>query len=185
MIRRIYDEEMENAQPINDNNAVGETQLSLWYYLKSCLWYKFFCFKGRARRKEYLVFQGADFLIAGLFYGLLSLSFFPESYVRYTYMVISTVLLIPLFSVTVRRLHDIGLSAWWCVLGVVPYAGIVLLSAIDSQNKINKYGEIPEGKVFKDNGAFLKLLNNGNSKGSNVIAFKPEKTAAKKRRSAA
>ena len=54
------------------------------------------------------------------------------------------VLLIPLLSQQIRRLHDIGASGWWVLLAFfVPYVGWLILfvmSLLPSQPHPNKYG---------------------------------------------
>lgn len=58
-------------------------------------------------------------------------------------------ILIPSLSMTVRRLHDIGKSAWWLLIGFIPYIGSIILfifSVLDSQPGANKYGPNPKGK---------------------------------------
>ena len=54
------------------------------------------------------------------------------------------VFLIPLLSLQIRRLHDIGASGWWVLLGVfLPYIGPMILfcmALLPSQPHPNKYG---------------------------------------------
>lgn len=53
------------------------------------------------------------------------------------------VLLIPLLSQQIRRLHDIGYSGWWVLVGLfVPYIGgfiLLIMSTLPSQPHPNKY----------------------------------------------
>lgn len=53
--------------------------------------------------------------------------------------------LIPGIAVSVRRLHDIGITGWWYFLNLVPIANIVCLVwyATDGQHGPNKYGSNP------------------------------------------
>ena len=47
----------------------------------------------------------------------------------------------------VRRLHDIGKSGWWILIGIVPFIGAILLfffTIRDSQPGINQYGPKPK-----------------------------------------
>jgi uncharacterized membrane protein YhaH (DUF805 family) len=53
-------------------------------------------------------------------------------------------MVIPFLSVTTRRLHDIGLSAWWLLLVFTPCIGGIFLTIcalIAGQQFPNKYGE--------------------------------------------
>ena len=57
-------------------------------------------------------------------------------------------LLVPSIAVTIRRLHDTGRSGWWCLIGLVPVVGgIVLLvfMCLDSTPGANAYGPNPKG----------------------------------------
>ncbi|MCD9150348.1 DUF805 domain-containing protein [Psychrobacter sanguinis] len=63
-------------------------------------------------------------------------------------VVYSLGLAIPIWAVTVRRLHDIGLSGWWSLLSFIPYLGTVVLlimCCMDSKPGSNKYGNNPKG----------------------------------------
>jgi uncharacterized membrane protein YhaH (DUF805 family) len=52
------------------------------------------------------------------------------------------VLIIPTISVTIRRLHDIGKSGWWILLGCIPVANIYLIYLLTQRgDKMdNRYG---------------------------------------------
>ena len=55
--------------------------------------------------------------------------------------------IIPLVTVTVRRLHDTGRSGWWYWVPWVPLTGPVILFfllVIDSQPGDNRYGPNPK-----------------------------------------
>jgi uncharacterized membrane protein YhaH (DUF805 family) len=57
---------------------------------------------------------------------------------------------LPFLAVSVRRLHDIGKSGWWNLIGFIPYAGAIALNlflAIDGDSAPNQYGANPKGKV--------------------------------------
>lgn len=56
--------------------------------------------------------------------------------------------MIPLITVAVRRLHDIGKSMKWLFIQFVPFVGplwFIYLMAVDSQPGENKYGPNPKG----------------------------------------
>ena len=164
----------------NDNQKSTPTDYSFKHYLKVCFWDKFFCFKGRARRKEYITFQLADLFIALCFYGALQFFGTHASLLHTSYSIVSTVLIVPLLSVTVRRFHDTGLSGWWCLLAFIPLITIAFLAIKDTEEDENQYGEIPEGKIFTGpswtNYALPQTTND-----SNVIPFHATKKDKTKR----
>jgi len=104
---------------------------------------KYATFSGRARRSEYwyfvffttifsVVLAGADGIIGAD--GAVSL-------------LLSLPLLLPGLAVTVRRLHDTGLSGWWTLLYLVPIVGAILMLVFlctDSQPGDNVYGPNPK-----------------------------------------
>ena len=56
-------------------------------------------------------------------------------------------LLIPSIALAVRRLHDIGKSGWWLLVGLIPIAGFFVLIyyyVTDSQAQENLYGPNPK-----------------------------------------
>jgi uncharacterized membrane protein YhaH (DUF805 family) len=42
-------------------------------------------------------------------------------------LIVSLGLLLPGLGVSVRRLHDVGRSGWWLLIGLVPLVGIIVL----------------------------------------------------------
>jgi len=115
---------------------------------------KYADFSGRAGRREYWMYalfyaivaiavyvvfgivgaaaarDGSGFALGGLGVTLLSLA-----------------LILPSLAVTVRRLHDIGRSGWWWLIGFIPFGSLVLFifTVLDSQPGDNPYGPNPKG----------------------------------------
>lgn len=115
---------------------------------------KYAKFDGRARRKEYWMFQLFYYLIMAvvfLVFGMLTAVTGSEAFMTIAlgiYFLFVLALLLPMLAVTVRRLHDIGKSGWWILISFVPYIGpIVLLvfCCLDSESGANKYGPNPKG----------------------------------------
>ncbi|CAE6931672.1 Inner membrane protein YhaH [Vibrio sp. B1FLJ16] len=55
--------------------------------------------------------------------------------------------LIPGIAVTVRRLHDIGRTGWWALIGLIPVIGFIVLiifAATDGDKGSNEYGLDPK-----------------------------------------
>ncbi|MEM0976985.1 MAG: DUF805 domain-containing protein [Pseudomonadota bacterium] len=43
------------------------------------------------------------------------------------YTVVALGLLLPNIAVSIRRLHDMGKSGWWLLIGLVPFVGLIVL----------------------------------------------------------
>ncbi len=59
--------------------------------------------------------------------------------------------MVPFFSVYVRRLHDIGRSGWWILLHLIPVIGpitLLVFTVLDSQPGDNAYGPNPKKAVY-------------------------------------
>jgi uncharacterized membrane protein YhaH (DUF805 family) len=128
--------------------------------IRSCF-AQFATFSGRARRSEYWWFS--QFSILAGFVGIVVLalisgivgSILPDSVSGAFTALVSLVavvgyfmLVIPGLAVFSRRMHDTGRSAWWLLLCVVPFGGIVLLvfACSDSQPD-NRYGPSPKSRA--------------------------------------
>ena len=99
-------------------------------------------FRGRARRKEYWMFTLINGII-GFVMGLLGLTILSWIY--------SVAVFIPSLAVGVRRIHDIGKSAWWILLFLIPVIGwiwLIILFVQDSQPGENQWGENPKGEYM-------------------------------------
>lgn len=78
---------------------------------------KYVDFSGRATRPEFwwfFLFEIVVFMVTGMIHPVL-------------YSIAALGLLLPGLGVSVRRLHDIGKSGWWLLLGFVPIVGLVLI----------------------------------------------------------
>jgi uncharacterized membrane protein YhaH (DUF805 family) len=86
-----------------------------------CFSKKYFQFKGRASRKEYLSFLIFDNLLL-FFMGILN-TVISSNILIMVITIYALVSVFPSISVTIRRMHDINLSGWWClaltIIGVV------------------------------------------------------------------
>ena len=117
------------------------------WYLKA--WSNTFNFSGRARRKEfwYFIFVLAALLIAPFCVEgyLLKLPDYDSA------AAISGILyilhIVPLLSVTIRRLHDANQSGWWCFLNMLGPLGTLVLAYFcvkDSYFNYNQWGQVPK-----------------------------------------
>jgi len=132
--------------------------MSFWDYFLEAYTDNYADFNGRARRKEYWSFQLITlffmvivfgFIIGGLAFAESNNFYVPDNVgiVSLAVMLISMLfLVIPNISVTVRRLHDIGLSGWFFLLSFLPFGSLVLfvMSLLSSQKDANNYGPPPK-----------------------------------------
>lgn len=113
-------------------------------------WKKFAVFQGRSRRKEYWFFALGNFIVVvvlSVVDGMTGTSFGVDSGYGLLSGLFCLAIVIPSIAVAVRRLHDVGRSGWWVLLGMVPLLGLVLLyfALLDSQPGDNEYGPNPKG----------------------------------------
>ena len=140
------------------------------WYVSSFLRYKEFV-RGRARRTEFWLYMLAQTLLTA---ALVTLGYLwldailtellkipdPDKMSRDTlfrlagFYLGSAVLIVallatvlPTFGVAVRRLHDVGLSGWWLLIGVAPAAGwltLLVMLCVDSEADANQFGLNPK-----------------------------------------
>jgi uncharacterized membrane protein YhaH (DUF805 family) len=97
---------------------------------------KYVDFDGRASRSEFWWFALACFLAAlviGMIAGPLG-------------MIVSLATFLPSLAAGIRRLHDIGKSGWWILIGLIPLIGWIIAiywAVKDSQPQSNSWGAPP------------------------------------------
>lgn len=95
-------------------------------------------FKGRSRRSEYWWFCLFNMIVSTLL-GLI----IPDIAGLW-----ALVILVPTLSLVARRLHDIGKSGWWYLIGLIPLVGGIILLVWfckDSTPETNQWGPNPKG----------------------------------------
>ena len=105
-------------------------------------------FSGRARRREFWGFI--------LFYVIIYMTLSIVSVLIYEQLVtivglFALAVFIPNLAVSVRRLHDIGKSGWFLLVGFIPLIGgiwLLILLCTDSDAGINEYGPNPKDPDF-------------------------------------
>ena len=116
---------------------------------------KYAKFDGRATRSEYWYFILFYFIVSfivillDIFVVNPMLGATPEQAQQggLLQIILALALLIPSIAVGVRRLHDIGKSGWWILVGLVPIIGALVLIyfyVLDSQVGENQYGPNPK-----------------------------------------
>ena len=106
------------------------------YYLKVLQNYA--TFSGRATRSEYWYFQLFNLIIGSV---LLVVDIMMGPGFLYTFY--SFAVLIPLYAVSVRRMHDVGKSGWFSLIPIYN----LILACTDGVNGDNKYGADPKANV--------------------------------------
>jgi uncharacterized membrane protein YhaH (DUF805 family) len=119
---------------------------------------KYVEFDGRARRKEYWMFQLFNILVvfALIIIGAIMESAVPGRMNPNIFSVLVIVyflaMLIPSLAVMVRRLHDTGKSGWWFFILFIPAFGelILLFFMVTDSEGPNKYGPNPKSNAVVD-----------------------------------
>ena len=102
-------------------------------------------FKGRARRREYWLFTLANIIVAILL-AVVDGVIFKSAGSGPLGGLYSLVALVPGLAVSFRRLHDIGKSAWWLLLILIPFFGAIVLIyfMVKDSEPENIYGPNPK-----------------------------------------
>ena len=98
---------------------------------------KYVDFSGRSGRPEFwwfFLFQVVVMLVTGMLSDML-------------YVLAALALLLPGLAVGARRLHDIGKSAWFLLIGVIPIVGFLVLLYwfVQPSGAANAYGPAEAG----------------------------------------
>lgn len=123
------------------------SSLSIVENFKMCMTKKYMTFQGRASRGEYWKFVLVQFIIM-LIVGIVVWAFtFDEDTIDTISTIAALPFLLPSLAVQTRRLHDLGRSAWWLLLHLVPYAGsfvLFIFSIMKGKPETNEYGPVPD-----------------------------------------
>ncbi|MET8082144.1 DUF805 domain-containing protein [Streptomyces sp. NPDC005303] len=117
------------------------TSMSFADAARICLTAKYATFSGRARRAEYWWFS-VVYMIAAVVIAAICLaadSVLPG--------ILLLLFIVPMLSVSVRRLHDTGRSGWRMLIALIPVAGPILYlvgMTVDSVPAANEYGPSPK-----------------------------------------
>ncbi|WP_244986052.1 DUF805 domain-containing protein [Chromobacterium violaceum] len=106
---------------------------------------KYFDFNGRARRREYWLFQLFQMIAITLLVVIDQVAL-SQTFPILT-MIYALATILPAWGVLVRRLHDIGRSGWWMLISCVPLVGGIILfvfTVMDSQQGDNQFGASPK-----------------------------------------
>ena len=112
------------------------------------LFSKFFTFKGRSSRKEYIIkiLLYTLILVLGIytFDKCTDPNVFTVTYVLFI-DIISAILLIEYFFLAVRRLHDLNSSGWYVLITFLPFGQLLILWFMFKKGTAgaNNYGDEP------------------------------------------
>ena len=139
--------------PVDAYPATG-----LWAYFRRALTSNYANFSGRARRKEYwgyflfwiIAFAAICFMALAVDAAAGNLDTGEQAPILTIaaagLFVLAT--LLPGLGLTIRRIHDIGLSGWFYLLVFIPTIGsliVLVFCLIPSQKNDNRWGPVPEG----------------------------------------
>lgn len=105
-------------------------------------------FSGRARRKEFWMFNLINFLIN---VALILLAFYVPAIANIAigiFVVYGLAVMVPSLAVTFRRLQDTGRKGLWILISLIPFVGALILivfCVMDSQHGENQFGPNPKG----------------------------------------
>lgn len=120
-----------------------------------CFQEKYFDFSGRSSRSEFWFFMMFNLLFASI---INTVVLYVGSFFGYwgglissiLTLIVSVLFLIPLLAVSARRLHDVGKSGWFVLIGLIPLLGWYLLIKAytnEGETTINPYGRLPNNDV--------------------------------------
>jgi uncharacterized membrane protein YhaH (DUF805 family) len=103
---------------------------------------KYADFSGRARRSEFWWFYLA-YVIVSIIASVIDQALGTIILA----LIVGLAALVPTLAVGARRLHDIGKSGWWQLIGIVPLIGLIVLIvffATEGHPGANKWGPSPK-----------------------------------------
>lgn len=106
---------------------------------------KYAVFKGRARRSEYWWFVLFCFIVTAILSAIGSYIFGDGD--NYLVTAFDVAVFLPSLGVGMRRMHDIGKSGWWILIGLIPIVGLIIMivwCARDGEPGSNQYGVNPK-----------------------------------------
>ena len=124
---------------------------------------------GRTRRSEFFYFYFIINAILAIFYLIYYIQLVNDNYdqdtgkyehegdyIVYLYIFLFIIIanFLPIVSIQIRRLHDIGRTGWFILLYLVPLIGYIILLVlfcIDSEQTENEYGPSPKYIILSGN----------------------------------
>lgn len=141
--------------PLKSSQSRPKNMMKPSTAVEICFQEKYFDFNGRSSRSEFWFFLMFNILFASiintvvLYVGSL-FGYWGELISSVLSIIVSLLFFIPLMSVSARRLHDVGKSGWYALIGLIPLVGWYLLIkayADEGETSINTYGRLPYNDV--------------------------------------
>ena len=109
-------------------------------HFKKVVTTQYFCFDGRMSKRDFWMF-----MIPAIILG----------FVPFVGQLISLALLLPMLGATARRLHDVGKSGWFQLVGLIcPPIGSIIVLVVwclpEGQAEANEYGEAPAAPAAEE-----------------------------------
>ncbi len=92
-------------------------------------------FTGRARRSEFWWFVLINIIVSAIVGFISGLINFPS-----LIMIYNLAVFIPTIAVTIRRMHDVGKSGWFCLIPIYS----LILALTEGNKGENEYGQDPK-----------------------------------------
>ena len=105
---------------------------------------KSFSYSGRSNRREFIYYVCFFYTYGGVML-LLDKSYHDNGWFL-IFANMGFLVILALFSLITRRLHDLNASGWWQLIFIIPF-GLILLFALPFKKGtegVNRYGEPPK-----------------------------------------
>ena len=115
---------------------------------------RYFDIKGRSTRKEFWYFAivNAIILLGLNFLDIIIFNRISDGGFHVLTGMYQCLILIPSFTLAVRRLHDSGRSGWWMLISFLPLLGVPILFLfyiLSSEKGSNKWGDNPQEEKYE------------------------------------
>ena len=139
--KNIYGE-----NPLKQKNKTTQYQKIEFFNAIKIAYQKYNAISGRASRTEFWYFGIFTFVMFNAITTIIQHIAEPENFIIYhKYMTIPWIIIftIPSITLQIRRLHDIGKSGWWMMLGftIIGLIPLIVWNCTKGENEKNKYGK--------------------------------------------
>ena len=106
---------------------------------------KYFSFKGRIRRSEYVLSYAISVIIN--YSSPFLLNYYNGEIIIHSFLILNLLMVWFALAQSVKRCHDLGLKGWWLL--IIPFIFFVLLFSGGERGE-NNYGEDPRGGIEEE-----------------------------------